>query len=182
MLAIRGHRTRLRKRKIGLCNSGILGFRGDTLRSVIDRIDNKNAEGEYYLTDAIELAAGDKKRRFHRGRCKRTGWRRQPREAGRGRGDVPGIQTHCAHGKWRDCAIRRAPGFSWDTEIGRDVTIFPNVVFGPGVKIADNVEIRAFCDIEDVNDRGGGPRSGPSPAFAAGPSWGRMCIWAISSR
>ena len=40
--------------------------------------------------------------------------------------------------------------FSWDTEIGRDVTIFPNVVFGPGVKIADNVEIRAFCDIEDA--------------------------------
>ena len=40
--------------------------------------------------------------------------------------------------------------FSWDTEIGRDVTVFPNVVFGPGVKIADNVEIRAFCDIEDA--------------------------------
>jgi bifunctional UDP-N-acetylglucosamine pyrophosphorylase/glucosamine-1-phosphate N-acetyltransferase len=40
--------------------------------------------------------------------------------------------------------------FSWDTEIGRDVTIFPNVVFGPGVKIADNVEIRAFCDIEEA--------------------------------
>src|SRR5690606_1664889 len=40
--------------------------------------------------------------------------------------------------------------FSWDTQIGRDVTIFPNVVFGPGVKIADNVEIRAFCDIEEA--------------------------------
>jgi bifunctional UDP-N-acetylglucosamine pyrophosphorylase/glucosamine-1-phosphate N-acetyltransferase len=40
--------------------------------------------------------------------------------------------------------------FSWDTEIGRDVTIFPNVVFGPGVRISDDVEIRAFCDIENA--------------------------------
>ena len=37
---------------------------------------------------------------------------------------------------------------SWDTEIGRDVTLEPNVVFGPGVTIADNVLVRAFSHIE----------------------------------
>lgn len=38
--------------------------------------------------------------------------------------------------------------FSWDTELGRDVTVEPNVVFGPGVKVADHAIIRAFSHLE----------------------------------
>ncbi|MEX2319599.1 MAG: DapH/DapD/GlmU-related protein, partial [Bauldia sp.] len=38
--------------------------------------------------------------------------------------------------------------FSYDTEIGKDVTLEPNVFLGPGVKIADGVTIRANCHIE----------------------------------
>jgi bifunctional UDP-N-acetylglucosamine pyrophosphorylase/glucosamine-1-phosphate N-acetyltransferase len=38
--------------------------------------------------------------------------------------------------------------FSHDTLVGRDVTIEPNVFFGPGVSIADNVLIRANSHIE----------------------------------
>src|SRR3546814_16042471 len=48
-------------------------------------------------------------------------------------------------------ASLRAPEtvwFSWDTELGRDVTIEPNVVFGPGVTIADNVIVKAYSHIE----------------------------------
>ena len=48
-------------------------------------------------------------------------------------------------------ASLRAPDsvwFSWDTELGRDVTIEPNVFFGPGVTVADKVTIRANCHIE----------------------------------
>jgi bifunctional UDP-N-acetylglucosamine pyrophosphorylase/glucosamine-1-phosphate N-acetyltransferase len=40
--------------------------------------------------------------------------------------------------------------FSYDTEIGRDVTIEPNVVLGPGVKIADGAVIHAFSHIVDA--------------------------------
>ena len=50
------------EREIGLCNSGIIGFRAEALRSVIDRIGNNNAKGEYYLTDAVELANADGRR------------------------------------------------------------------------------------------------------------------------
>lgn len=39
--------------------------------------------------------------------------------------------------------------FSHDTQLGRDVTVGPNVVFGPKVKIADNVIIKPFCHFED---------------------------------
>ena len=48
----------------------------------------------------------------------------------------------------------RAPDsvwFSWDTKIGRDVTIETHVLFGPGVTIADNVKIRAFSHIEGTD-------------------------------
>jgi bifunctional UDP-N-acetylglucosamine pyrophosphorylase/glucosamine-1-phosphate N-acetyltransferase len=38
--------------------------------------------------------------------------------------------------------------FAWDTVLGRDVTIEPNVYFGPGVTIADHVVIKAFSHIE----------------------------------
>src|SRR5262249_60570430 len=34
---------------------------------------------------------------------------------------------------------------SFDTRIGRDVTIAPHVYFGPGVVIEDRVEILSFC-------------------------------------
>lgn len=150
--AIREHKDATEEeRRIGLCNSGIMGFRGDVLRSVIDRIDNRNAKGEYYLTDAVELAAGDSRRidvieadarelvgvdnRIKLAEAEAT------------------FQEFKRNEVMENGATLRDPKsvwFSWDTELGRDVTVFPNVVFGPGVKIADRVEIRAFCDIEDA--------------------------------
>jgi bifunctional UDP-N-acetylglucosamine pyrophosphorylase/glucosamine-1-phosphate N-acetyltransferase len=39
---------------------------------------------------------------------------------------------------------------SMDTVLGRDVMIEPNVFFGPGVEVADHVQIRAFCHLEKV--------------------------------
>ncbi len=38
--------------------------------------------------------------------------------------------------------------FSYDTQLGRDVVVEPNVVFGPGVTVADSAPIRAFSHLE----------------------------------
>jgi bifunctional UDP-N-acetylglucosamine pyrophosphorylase/glucosamine-1-phosphate N-acetyltransferase len=38
--------------------------------------------------------------------------------------------------------------FSADTRLGCDVVVEPNVVFGPGVSIADNVRIRSFSHLD----------------------------------
>ena len=38
--------------------------------------------------------------------------------------------------------------FAYDTKLGRDVTVEPHVVFGPGVEIADGATIHAFSHIE----------------------------------
>ncbi|MGN6162342.1 MAG: bifunctional UDP-N-acetylglucosamine diphosphorylase/glucosamine-1-phosphate N-acetyltransferase GlmU, partial [Marmoricola sp.] len=40
-------------------NSGILAFDADFLDSALARIDNNNAKGEYYLTDAVAIARAD---------------------------------------------------------------------------------------------------------------------------
>jgi len=37
---------------------------------------------------------------------------------------------------------------AWDTVLARDVTIEPNVFFGPGVTVAEGANIRANCHIE----------------------------------
>jgi bifunctional UDP-N-acetylglucosamine pyrophosphorylase/glucosamine-1-phosphate N-acetyltransferase len=36
-------------------NGGIYVFRGDRLRAMLDKVDAENAQGEYYLTDVVEL-------------------------------------------------------------------------------------------------------------------------------
>ena len=50
--------------------------------------------------------------------------------------------------------------FAHDTRIGRDVVIEPNVVFGPGVSVADNVVIHAFSHLEGATV-GAGASVGP---------------------
>ena len=40
-------------------NTGILAAKGKTLKTLLNNIDNKNSQGEYYLTDIFELAAKD---------------------------------------------------------------------------------------------------------------------------
>ena len=39
---------------------------------------------------------------------------------------------------------------SFDTAFGQDVTVEPNVFFGPGVRVGDGVHIRGFCHMEGV--------------------------------
>jgi bifunctional UDP-N-acetylglucosamine pyrophosphorylase/glucosamine-1-phosphate N-acetyltransferase len=47
------------QKKITEVNTGILAANGRMLKKLLDRIDNKNAQGEYYLTDIFALAAKD---------------------------------------------------------------------------------------------------------------------------
>jgi len=173
LTAIREHKDASEaERAIGLCNSGIMGFRADTLRSVIDRIGNANLKGEFYLTDAVELANADGKRvEFVEADANEVIGVDDRRKLAQAEAQFQQLR--------RDDFMRagvtlRDPStvyFSYDTEIGRDVTIFPNVVFGPGVKIGDGSEIRAFCDIEDVVI-GQGATLGPFARIRGGATLG----------
>ncbi|MBP6364259.1 MAG: bifunctional UDP-N-acetylglucosamine diphosphorylase/glucosamine-1-phosphate N-acetyltransferase GlmU, partial [Novosphingobium sp.] len=78
--------------------------------------------------------------------------------------EVMGINSRAeladAEGRWQSARRRKAMDdgasliapetvwFAWDTALGRDVLVEPNVFFGPGVSVADNVKIRVNCHIE----------------------------------
>jgi bifunctional UDP-N-acetylglucosamine pyrophosphorylase/glucosamine-1-phosphate N-acetyltransferase len=44
------------ERKVTSCNSGIMVFNGEYIDSIINKIGNNNSKGEYYLTDAVDIA------------------------------------------------------------------------------------------------------------------------------
>jgi len=138
------------ERACTLCNSGLLAARASDLFALLGKVGNANAQGEYYLPDIVNIAVAE-------GRTCAVVTTDAPEE-------VAGINSRAelaaAEAQWQEFkrdeamaggATLRAPEtvfFSWDTAIGRDVTIEPNVVFGPGVTVADNVTIRAFSHIE----------------------------------
>jgi bifunctional UDP-N-acetylglucosamine pyrophosphorylase/glucosamine-1-phosphate N-acetyltransferase len=140
------------ERKIGFVNGGIMGLAGETALSILDAIEDKNDQKEFYLTDAAEIA--------HRRGLKVAAVeiaaedvlgindRAQLAEAERLFQEKRRIEAMA------DGATLIAPDtvfFAPDTKLGRDVTIEPNVVFGPGVSVADNVTIRSFSHIEGAS-------------------------------
>ena len=44
------------QKAINFCNSGVMAFDGRYLFEILSKIGNKNAAGEFYLTDAVEVA------------------------------------------------------------------------------------------------------------------------------
>ena len=68
---------------------------------------------------------------------------------------------------------------SADTKFGKDVTIEPNVVFGPGVTVEDGATIRAFSHLEGAHV-GKGRASDLSRGCARALTLARMCTSEIS--
>jgi bifunctional UDP-N-acetylglucosamine pyrophosphorylase/glucosamine-1-phosphate N-acetyltransferase len=135
--------------EIPLCNSGVMLIDGARLWSLLERVGDANAKGEYYLTDIIALARQDG---LH---CAVVTGDEEELLGVDDRADLACAEAYvqnrlrlkAMHGG----ATLTDPDsvtFCFDTQIGRDVTIGPNVVFGPNVRVGDDVDIRAFCHIE----------------------------------
>ena len=137
------------ERAITLCNSGIVMANAEQLFDLCKALSNENASGEYYLTDIVGI--------------------------GRGRGltatavtceeqETLGINTRRelarAEAVFQDRARARAMDsgvtmiapqtvhLSFDTKLGQDCVIEPNVIFGPGVTVESGATIRAFSHLE----------------------------------
>ncbi|SMH47948.1 bifunctional UDP-N-acetylglucosamine diphosphorylase/glucosamine-1-phosphate N-acetyltransferase GlmU [Mesorhizobium australicum] len=137
------------ERKIGFCNGGLMAIDGREALALLDAVGNANAKGEYYLTDIVEIANA-------------RGLKVTATEADYE--NLLGINNRAelaeAEAIWQKRARREtmlsgvtmiAPEtvfLSHDTEIGADTVIEPNVVFGPGAKIASGVTVHAFSHIE----------------------------------
>ena len=173
LLAIREHNDATEEeRAVRLCNSGVMAFRVGDLNGLLDQIDANNAKGEYYLTDAIELArkAGLKAVAVASDEEELLGVNDRRQLA---------VAEGVFQSRMRDQAMIEgatliAPEtvwFSHDTRIGRDCIIEPNVFFGPGVEIADNVVIRANSHIEGARIAAGA-RIGPFARLRPGAELG----------
>lgn len=137
------------ERAVTLCNSGLMAVRGADLWPLLKRVGNANAAAEYYLPDVVMLALED-------GRPSAVIEAEAWEVAGvNSRAELAGMeaawQSRRRQQAMADGATLIAPEtvwFAWDTAIGRDVTIEPNVVFAPGVSVADGAVIHAFSHLE----------------------------------
>ena len=136
-------------RAIRLVNSGVLAADAATLREFLPMIGNRNAAGEFYLTDLPGLARAEGLR-VDVVTC--------------GEAETLGINTRAelalaeaafqarARAEALDNGVTlTAPEtvfFALDTVVGRDAIIGPNVIFGPGVTIESGAVIKAFCHLE----------------------------------
>lgn len=161
------------EKRVTLCNSGVMAAPASLLFSLLARVNNRNAKGEFYLTDCVGLAVGD-------GLSARVIETAAEDVLGvNSRADLAAAEAAFQARKRAEMLARgislRAPGtvyFSFDTEIAPDVVVEPFVVFGPGVKIAAGAEIRAFSHLEGAQI-GEGARVGPYARLRSGAEIGR---------
>jgi bifunctional UDP-N-acetylglucosamine pyrophosphorylase / glucosamine-1-phosphate N-acetyltransferase len=137
------------ERAVDLCNSGIMVVDGRRLFGWLAQIGNANAKGEFYLTDIVAIA------RREGARCAHEVGPASELLGINSRVELAAAEAVMQH-RLRRAAMAGGATLvdpasvflAADTTLGRDVTIAPWVHFGPGVTVADAVEIRAFCDIE----------------------------------
>ena len=137
------------QRAITFCNSGVMLADCKTLFSMIAEIESDNAQEEYYLTDVVSIArkrglsvtavACDEEEtlginsRVHLAEAETV------------------FQTRARRALMELGVTLQQPEtvmLSYDTVIGRDTLVEPNVYFGPGVTVESGARIRAFSHLE----------------------------------
>jgi bifunctional UDP-N-acetylglucosamine pyrophosphorylase/glucosamine-1-phosphate N-acetyltransferase len=137
-----------KERAIPLCNGGLMAFDGKVALQILERIGNDNRKGEFYLTDAVKIARDIKRKTVALDVME---------------DEVSGINTKAQlaateatmQQRLRQAVLEAgvtlvAPEtvhLAADTKLGRDVTIEPYVVFGPGVTVEDGATIRSFSHL-----------------------------------
>ena len=134
---------------VTFCNSGIMIAERETVYTLLKNVSNKNAAGEFYLTDLVKMA-NEKNLVVRATRC--------PENEAQGinnRLDLAKAEEYFQTSKRLEALERGvtlvAPDtvfFSFDTELGIDTVVEPNVIFGPGVSLKSNVKIRSFSYLE----------------------------------
>ena len=161
------------ERAITLCNAGLMALRGDLALAILDRIGDRNAKREFYLTDAVAIArdmgldavAIETEEDEVRGINSQA----QLAEA------EAALQQRLRKSALEAGVTMVAPDtvhLAADTRLARDVTIEPYVVFGPGVTVEEGATIRSFSHLEGAHVGKGstvGPYARLRPGARLGP-------------
>lgn len=140
------------QKKIKFCNGGVMAINGKLALSLLENVKNHNAKKEYYLTDIVSLGVS---RKLDVRAIK------IPFE------NIIGVNTRIelsqAEALWQKrkadelmlsgvtMLLPESIYFSYDTEIGSDVIIEPNVFFGPKVKVKSGAIIHGFSHLEGAS-------------------------------
>jgi bifunctional UDP-N-acetylglucosamine pyrophosphorylase/glucosamine-1-phosphate N-acetyltransferase len=141
---------------VPLCNAGVFAADARLLWRLLERVDRRNAQGEYYLTDIVALARAERLPVIVA---------EAPHEETAGINSRAELAEAEAAMQRRLRARHMAAGatltapetvfFSADTVVGRDVSIGPFTVFGPGCTVEDEAEILGFCHFTGARIRKG---------------------------
>lgn len=137
------------ERAIDLCNAGALCGPVESVLRWLRAVRPDNAKGEYYLTDLVRLAVAEGARvvavEADEGELRGINSRTELAEA------EAVVQRRLRLAAMDGGATLVAPEtvfFAYDTRLGPDTIVLPNVVFGPGVVVEGPAEIRAFSHLE----------------------------------
>ncbi|WP_439121320.1 bifunctional UDP-N-acetylglucosamine diphosphorylase/glucosamine-1-phosphate N-acetyltransferase GlmU [Marivita sp.] len=140
------------ERAVSLCNSGVVCASKDLLFDLLGAVGNDNAAGEYYLPDIVGIAnaRGLKATAVTCDEAETLGIN--------SRLELASAEALFQQSKRRalieDGVMMQAPDtvfLSFDTIIGRDAEIEPNVIFAPGVTVESGARIRAFSHLEGAH-------------------------------
>ena len=132
-----------------ICNGGAMAADGRHLFKLLAQVKRANSQKEYYLTDLVAIAA-----KQGLGTSIVEGSAEEPLGVN-SRFDLAVVEQEMQH-RLRMAALAGGVTMidptnvylSWDTKLGRDIVIEPNVFFGPGVSVADGVIIKANSHID----------------------------------
>jgi bifunctional UDP-N-acetylglucosamine pyrophosphorylase/glucosamine-1-phosphate N-acetyltransferase len=137
------------ERAVGLCNGGLMAFAGASALAILERIGDQNRKGEFYLTDAVAIARAMKLKAVaietEEDEVRGINTKAQLAQT------EAALQERLRAAALADGVTMVAPEtvfLSADTKFGRDVTVEPFVVFGPGVTVEDNAVIRSFSHLD----------------------------------
>lgn len=148
-------------RASNLCNAGVLVAHVPILAECLGEIGTDNAARERLLTDAVAIANAN---------GHRVAWTEGPAA------ELMGVNTRSELAVCEAAIQDRlraqvmdagaslvdpsATWLAWDTQLGPDVRVEPQVFFGPGVRVGQGTEILAFSHLEGAVI-GSGCRVGP---------------------
>jgi bifunctional UDP-N-acetylglucosamine pyrophosphorylase/glucosamine-1-phosphate N-acetyltransferase len=162
------------EKKIGLCNAGVMALSGIHALELLERVKNDNTKGEFYLSDVAALA---------RAQNLRVAVRESAEEEVMGVNDKQQLVAAEAalQARLRAAAMEAGANLvapetvhlAADTKLGRDVTVEPYVVFGPGVTVEEGATIRSFSHLEGAHV-GAGASVGPFARLRPGAVLGEQ--------
>ena len=139
------------ERKTDLCNAGVLAADAKKFFAWAKNLDNKNAQGEFYLTDVPALAKRDG------AVCAVATVSEDDALGVNSRAELAEAERRMQD-RLRAKALAAGVGMiapetvflSHDTVLEADVAIEPFVVFGPKVRVASGAQIKSHCHLEEA--------------------------------